>query len=173
MHVTYRTLDTPEYTEAVNKSWEKEHEKHHRLLREKKIYTFIEAGKQWKQWGWEQIRRSPEKALWLLKERFLHYWRMCPNLIILQNWQIALVRIYITMLFGLALAGILFMHRRLELLIPILPILFGMVISIPFLFVLRYRYPFFAPYVCILAGTALAWIEMTIKNKLHDSKHEP
>ena len=65
------------------------------------------------------------------------------------------------------------MRRRLELTVALLPILFGMVVSIPFLFVLRYRYPFFAPYISILAGTALAWIEMTIKNKLHGSDSKP
>ena len=173
LHETYRTLDTPEYSAAVDQSWKTEHEKYHKLLREKKIYSFIEAGKQWKQWGWEQIRRSPEKALWLLRERFLHYWRMCPNLVILRPWQIILIRIYFTILFILALAGVFRMLHRLELTVALLPILFGMVVSIPFLFVLRYRYPFFAPYISILAGTALAWIEMTIKNKLHGSDSKP
>ena len=95
---------------------------------------------------------------------------MCPNLIILRPWQIILIRIYFSILFILALAGIFRMRHRLELLLALLPILFGMAVSIPFLFVLRYRYPFFAPYICILAGTALAWIEMFIKNKLHDSE---
>ena len=69
----------------------------------------------------------------------------------------------------LALAGVFLMRKRFPLLILILPILFGMVISIPFLFVLRYRYPLFAPYICILGGTALTagteYVKRFIKRK--------
>ena len=41
-------------------------------------------------------------------------------------------------------------------LILLLPVFFGLAVSIPFLFVLRFRFPFFAPYVCILAGIMLS-----------------
>ena len=156
MHETYRTLDRPEYTQAAEKSWNEEHAKRHRMLKEKGITTFLAAAEQWRRWGWEQILADPWKAVYLLKERFVHYWRMCPNLIILKPWQIALIRIYFTVLFLLALCGTWSLRRRLEVLIPLIPIFFGMAISIPFLFVLRFRFPFFAAYLCVLSGLAVS-----------------
>ena len=165
MTETYRTLDAPEYAEASTRAWKREHEKHHKLLREKGILTFRAAADQWRAWGWEWIRRHPGKAAFLLKERFLHYWRMCPNLVILASWQIWLIRIYFAGLWILASGGILCLIRRVELLATLLPIFFGMAISIPFLFVLRFRFPFFAPYICILGGTLLTILENRIKTK--------
>ena len=156
MHETYRTLDRPEYAEASEKSWNKEHAKRHRMLKEKGITTFLSASEQWRRWGREQILSEPWKAVYLLKERFVHYWRMCPNLMILKPWQIAVIRIYFTVLFLLALAGCWWLKRRLEIVIPLIPVFFGMAISIPFLFVLRFRFPFFAPYLCVLAGLAVS-----------------
>ena len=155
-HETYRTLDRPEYAEVSEKSWNEEHTKRHRLLKEKGITGFLAASEQWRRWGWEQILSDPWKAVYLLKERFVHYWRMCPNLVILKPWQIAAIRFYFAVLFLLALGGVLILRRRLEVLIPLIPVFFGMAISIPFLFVLRFRFPFFAPYLCILAGLAVS-----------------
>ena len=91
-------------------------------------------------------------ALELVGQRFLHYWRMCPNLVILNPWQILLIRLYFTVMFISALCGAFLLRRRTEVLIPLLPVFFGMAVSIPFLFVLRFRFPFFAPYICVLSG---------------------
>lgn len=166
---TYETLDRPEYTETTVRQWNEDHAAHHRMLKEKGITDFLGAAEQWKKWGWERIRKYPEKARYILKERFFHYWRMCPNLVILKPWQIRLIRIYFTGLFALALTGMFLLRKRFSLLVLILPVLFGMVISIPFLFVLRYRYPLFAPYICVLGGAALAagtaYVKKSIKRK--------
>ncbi|MBO4647131.1 MAG: hypothetical protein J5806_03130, partial [Lentisphaeria bacterium] len=163
MTETYRTLDTPEYESAAQKVWDEEHEYHLGELRRKGITDFLTASEQWRAWGWERIRNSPSMALNLIWNRFLHYWRMCPNLIILKPWQIWLIRSFFTVLFLLALAGLRQFRHRLELLIPLLPVLFGMAVSIPFLFVLRFRFPFFAPYVCVLAGAAAAALRKSAK----------
>ena len=165
---TYRTLDTPEYVHAVEAVWNEEHEYYKGELLKMGITDFLAASEQWRKWGWERIRNSPRMALGLIGQRFLHYWRMCPNLIILKPWQILLIRVYFSVIFLSTLFGVYLMRRRTELLIPVLPILFGMVISIPFLFVLRFRFPFFAPYICILAGvswalTARNWLKRTDK----------
>lgn len=171
MVVTYETMDInlSFYTEATTRQWNEDHAKHLLMMKEQGITDFLNAAKQWKKWGWERIMKYPEKTWFILKERFFHYWRMCPNLVILKPWQIVLIRIYFTGLFVLALAGVFLMRKRFPLLILILPILFGMVISIPFLFVLRYRYPLFAPYICILGGTALTagteYVKRFIKRK--------
>ena len=154
MTETYRTLDTPEYAHRAQEVWNEEHEFHLDELRRLGITDFLSAAEQWRKWGWERIRNSPGMALNLIWNRFLHYWRMCPNLIILKPWQILLIRIYFSIVFIFALYGVYLLRRRTELLILLLPILFGMVISIPFLFVLRFRFPFFAPYLCVLAGVA-------------------
>ena len=170
MTETYRTLDTPEYADRAQPVWDEEHEHHLAELRRRGITDFLAAAEQWRAWGWERIRNSPRMALELIGHRFVHYWRMCPNLIILKPWQIILIRIYFTLMFISALFGVFLLRRRTELLIVLLPILFGMVISIPFLFVLRFRFPFFAPYICVLAGITWAsaarnWIKRSDKDR--------
>ncbi|MBQ9338543.1 MAG: glycosyltransferase family 39 protein [Lentisphaeria bacterium] len=156
MTETYRTLDTPEYTKRAQEVWDEEHEYHLAELRRMGITEFLPAAEQWRRWGWERIRRSPRMALGLIWHRFLHYWRMCPNLVVLKPWQIRLIRSYFTVLLALAAAGVWRMRRRLELPVLLMPVFFGLAVSVPFLFVLRFRFPFFAPYVCVLAGIALA-----------------
>ena len=171
MTESYRTLDTPEYADHTQKVWNEEHEFHLGELRRLGITDFLAAAEQWRKWGWERIRNSPRTALDLIGQRFLHYWRMCPNLIILRPWQILLIRVYFSVLFVSALFGVYLLRRRTELLIPVLPILFGMVISIPFLFVLRFRFPFFAPYVCILAGAAWSWGVRNLSKRINKLKN--
>ena len=152
MDETYRTLDTPEYAHAAESAWNEEHEYYKSELLKMGITDFLAAGKQWRKWGWERIRNSPGNALKLIGHRVLHYWRMCPNLVILNPWQILLIRLYFTVIFISALCGAFLLRRRTEVLIPLLPVFFGMAVSIPFLFVLRFRFPFFAPYICVLSG---------------------
>lgn len=165
MTVTYRTLDTPAYTEATDKAWREEHDHYLGELRRMGITDFRAAGKQWREWGWEQIRNSPCNALDLIGNRFLHYWRMCPNLVVLRSWQIVLLRVFFTGLLLLALGGAWRVRRRPELAILLAPVFFGMAVSIPFLFVLRFRFPFFAPYMCILAGIMLSGTRIFLRRK--------
>ncbi|MBO5724324.1 MAG: hypothetical protein J6S58_05785, partial [Lentisphaeria bacterium] len=138
-------------------------------LHRKKIYDFPAVSRQWKHWGYEQLKRHPERIAYLLKERFLHYWRMCPNLIILTPLQIVLLRIFFSAVFLLATVGIILKFSCMDTLILILPVVFGLVISVPFLFVLRYRFPFFAPYVCVLASFPLLDSGRFLKNALKKS----
>ena len=170
MTETYRTLDTPEYAHRAQEVWNEEHEFHLNELRRLGITDFLAASEQWRKWGWERIRNSPSMALGLIGQRFLHYWRMCPNLSILKPWQILMIRIYFSAVFLLALYGAYLLRRRTELLIVLFPIFFGMVISVPFLFVLRFRFPFFAPYICVLAGASWAlmlrnWLKKSDKTQ--------
>ena len=170
MTETYRTLDTPEYTNRAKEVWDEEHEYHLGELRRKGITDFLSAGEQWRAWGWERIRNSPRMALGLIGQRFLHYWRMCPNLVILRPWQIWLIRTFFSVLLLLALGGVWRLRRRLELPILLLPVFFGLAVSVPFLFVLRFRFPFFAPYVCVLAGIMLSGARNYLKKRASDAK---
>ncbi len=162
IYETYRTMDTPEYKKVTDELWNRLHAERLAELKQKGVYDFVEASRYWKQWGLEYIHNNPDKMIYILKERFFHYWRMCPNLIGLSLKQILCIRIYFTSLFILALAGLFLLRKRKETLILLFPPLFGLAISIPFLVVLRYRYPFFAPYVCIFAAVALTWLTMKI-----------
>lgn len=153
--VTYQTLDTKEYTRKTEEAWNRIHAHYIGELHRKKIYDFPSVCRQWRQWGHEQLKRHPERIGYLLKERFLHYWRMCPNLIVLTPLQIVLLRIFFSGVFLLALAGILLTCCDYDTWILLLPVFFGLMISIVFLFVLRYRYPFFAPYICVLSSLPL------------------
>ena len=152
---TYQTLDTKEYTRKTDEAWKRVHAYCIGELHRKKIYDFPAVSRQWRQWGHEQLKRHPERIAYLLKERFKHYWRMCPNLIVLTPLQIVLLRIFFSGLFLLALTGVYLFRRNYDTFILLLPVFTGLLISVVFLFVLRYRYPFFAPYVCVLSSLPL------------------
>ncbi|OQA83373.1 MAG: hypothetical protein BWY31_02912 [Lentisphaerae bacterium ADurb.Bin242] len=158
IYETYRTMDTPDYEKKTGELWNRLHAERLAELKEKGAYDIAEASRWWKQWGLDYIRQNPDKMAYIWKERFFHYWRMCPNLASLSTTQIVLLRTFFTCLFILALAGLFLLRKRKETLILLFPPLFGLVISIPFLFVLRYRYPFFAPYVCVFAAFVLTWL---------------
>ena len=160
IYETYRTMDTPEYTKVTDEVWNRLHTERLAELKQKGVSDFIKASQYWKKWGLEYIRDNPDKMAYILKERFFHYWRMCPNMVVMTPLQILLFRIYFTAVFGLALAGLLLLRKRKESLLLLLLPFFGLAISIPFLLVLRYRYPFFAPYVCVFAAFSLTWLTM-------------
>lgn len=157
VYETYRTMDTPEYEQKTGELWNRLHEIRLAELKEKGVYDFVDASRYWKQWGLDYIRNNPDKMAYILKERFFHYWRMCPILTSLTPVQILLFRIYFTAVFGLALAGLFLLRKSKVALIPLLPPIFGLLTTIPFLLILRYRYPFFDPYVSVFAAFAIAW----------------
>ena len=167
MYETYRTLDTAEYASATKEMWDKEHEKYKAKLLQTGKTDFIAMSGQWKEWGMEKIRQEPDKFLYILKERFFHFWRMCPNLVILTPVQIVLLRIFFTVLFSIALTGLYLYRKRFLFWCLTMPVVFGLITSVPFLFVLRYRYPIFAPYVCTAASLSICcMLRKWIKNKV-------
>ncbi len=162
IYETYRTRDTPDYEKVTGALWKGLHEQRVAELKKMGCYDFVQASRYWKKWALDYIRENPDRMAYILKERFFHYWQMCPNLIVVSPLQIHLLRIFFTGLFFLAVAGLFLVRKSREALVLLSMPVYGLLISIPFLVLLRYRYPFFAPYVCILAALALTWLTTKI-----------
>ena len=165
VYLTYRYLDTPEYTPKTDAEWLRYHTQRVAFLSDHKIFSLPEANPYWKQWAWEYIRENPGKMAYIVFFRILHWFRACPNLIILPDTVIFLLRSYFTVFLILLLSGIWLARKNYYALTLLVPPLAGLAMAVPFLMVLRYRYPFFAPYASILAAYGLYRIVLFFAEK--------
>ena len=151
-YLTYRYLDSPEYTPKTDAEWERFHREKRTFLANRGLFSLPEANPCWKRWAWEYIRENPDKTAYIVFSRIRHWFRACPNLIILPDSVIFLLRSYFTVFLFLALSGLWFARKNLRSLCLLVPPLCGLAMTVPFLMVLRYRYPFFAPFASVLAA---------------------
>ncbi len=151
-YASYKYLDSPEYAPKTDAEWERFHREKKRILAERGLFSLTGANPCWKQWAWEYIRENPGKMVYMAFFRILHWFRACPNLIILPDSVIFLLRSYFTVFLFLLLSGLWFARRNLRSLCLLVPPLCGLAMAVPFLMVLRFRYPFFAPFASVLAA---------------------
>ena len=152
VYLTYKYLDSPEYTPKTDAEWERFHREKIAFLAKRGLFSLPEANPYWKQWAWEYIRENPGKMAYIVFFRILHWFRACPNLIILSDSMIILLRSYFTVFLFLLLSGLWFARKNLRSLCLLVPPLCSLLMTVPFLMVLRYRYPFFAPFASVLAA---------------------
>lgn len=165
VYLTYRYLDTPEYAPKTDAEWQRYHAQRVAFLSDHGIFSLPEANPYWKQWAWEYIRENPGKMAYVVFFRILHWFRACPNLIILPDSVIFLLRSYFTVFLILLLSGIWLARKNYYALTLLVPPLAGLAMAVPFLMVLRYRYPFFAPFGSILAAYGLYRIVLFFAEK--------
>lgn len=163
-YMSYKYIDTPQYKEMTDKTWNSFHAQKKEILAQKNIYTLPEAAPCWKKWAWEYIRNNPGKMWFIVKSRILHCFRAVPNTAATGKTTLLLIRLYYIPFFLLFIAGIYFARKNkralLLLLLPVSVVFF----AIPFLMLLRYRYPFFAPVAAIFAAYAIVYLA---KKSLH------
>ena len=152
VYLTYKYLDTPEYTGKTDAEWDRFHDEKITFLAEHQIFSLLEANPYWTRWAWDYIYKNPQKMAYIIFFRILHWFRACPNLIIIPDSIILLLRSYFTVFVILMLSGIWFARKNYYALALMVPPLCGLAMAVPFLMVLRYRYPFFAPFAAILAA---------------------
>lgn len=151
-YVTYRCIDTPQYKEKTDAAWNQFHTEKTALLKQKNAFTLIDADPYWRQWAWEYIRENPEKMAFIVKSRLLHCFRAAPNAAAVPPVVVILLRIFFLILLALILCGIWFSRRDIAARSLLLPPLGVVIMAVPFLMILRYRYPFFAPFASVLAA---------------------
>ena len=154
-YMSYRYVDTPQYKEITDKTWNSFHEKKRSFLASKGIYRLPDGEKYWKEWAWEYIRNNPKKMCYIVWHRFLHCFRAVPNTIATGKTVSFLIRLYLVPFFLLFLAGIYFARKNIMALLLLLSPLTVLLFALPFLMLLRYRYPFFAPVAAIFAAYGL------------------
>ncbi len=151
-YVTYKYVDTPQYKEKSDAAWDEFHKEKTDLLKEKKAFSLIEADPYWRQWAWEYIRENPGKMAFIVKSRVLHCFRAAPNAAAVPGAVVVILRIYFVILLALMLCGLWYSRNNPAALSLLIPPLGALILAVPFLMILRYRYPFFAPFAAILAA---------------------
>ncbi|MBE6406713.1 MAG: hypothetical protein E7040_11940 [Lentisphaerae bacterium] len=151
-YVTYQYVDTPQYQEKTDAAWDKFHKEKTNALKEKKAFTLVEADPYWKQWAWEYIRENPGKMAFIVRNRVLHCFRAAPNAAAVSPKIVIILRIYFVIFLALILCGIWYARKNRAAISLLIPPLCALILAVPFLMILRYRYPFFAPFAAIFAA---------------------
>ena len=151
-YMTYKYVDTPLYKEKTDEAWDTFHKEKRAALKEKQAFSLIEADPYWRQWAWEYIRENPDKMAFIVRNRILHSFRASPNAAAVSPGIVMIMRIYFSIFLVLILSGIWFARKNIAAISLLLPPLGALILAVPFLMTLRYRYPFFAPFAAILAA---------------------
>ena len=151
-YVTYKYVDTPQYKEKTDEAWDTFHKAKTDALKEKKAFTLIEADPYWRQWAWEYIRENPGKMVFIIRNRVLHCFRAAPNAAAVSPKVVIILRIYFVIFLALILCGLWYARKNKAALSLLIPPLCALILAVPFLMILRYRYPFFAPFAAIFAA---------------------
>lgn len=151
-YVTYKYVDTPLYKEKVDEAWNTFHKEKTDLLKEKGIFSLVEADSCWRGWAWEYIRENPDKMAFIIRNRVMHCFRAAPNAAAVPPAVTWILRIYFILFLALIVSGIWYARKNTAAVSLLLPPLGALILAVPFLMILRYRYPFFAPFAAILAA---------------------
>ena len=169
---TFRYLDTPLYKEKTDRTWNEFHEEKRNFLAKKGIYNLPAAEPYWKQWAWEYIRKHPDRMLYIVWNRLLHCFRIVPNTAFTSGTVQFLLRIYCIPLFLLFLAGIFFQRKNVRAMLLLTAPLCVLLFALPFLMLLRFRYPFFAPEVSIFAACGAVALADRLRSRLKGQKEK-
>ena len=151
-YVTYQYVDTPQYKEKVDEAWDKFHKEKTDALKAEKVFSLVKADPYWRKWAWEYIRENPGKMAFIIRNRVLHCFRAAPNAAAVSPKVVVILRIYFVIFLALIASGLWYARKNKAAVSLLIPPLCAVILAIPFLMILRYRYPFFAPFAAILAA---------------------
>ena len=154
-YMSYRYVDTPQYKEITDKTWIAFHHEKREILARKGIYDLPSSNPYWKKWAWEYIRQNPQKMAYIVWNRILHCFRAVPNTAATGMMVTYLIRLYFIPFILLFFVGIYFARKNIRALLLLLSPVTVLFFAIPFLMLLRYRYPFFAPVAALFASYGL------------------
>lgn len=154
-YMTHYYIDDPLYKEKADKAWNTFHTEKKAFLAQQKIYHLPDANKYWTKWAWEYIRNNPQKVCFIVWSRLLHCFRAVPNQAATTPAASHLIRLYFILLCLFFAAGICFARKNIPALLLLLSPLSVLLFAVPFLMLLRFRYPCFAPAAAIFASYGL------------------
>ena len=165
--ITYKYVDQPQYKEKTDEIWERFHKEKREFLKGKGAFSPQKANPYWNKWAKEYILNHPEKAGFIIWRRILHCFRASPNIVAIPFAVVIILRIYFTIFLVLILCGLWYSRKNLAARSMLLPPLGALILAVPFLMVLRYRYPFFAPFAAVLAAYGCYELIRTLYRKKH------
>ncbi|MFH1368201.1 MAG: glycosyltransferase family 39 protein [Elusimicrobiota bacterium] len=148
-------FDTPQSAEMSMPGIPAEHEEILKLPRMEQEEIFTRKANEW-------LKQNPDKFLFLLKARFLHFWRLYPMMA--YKWQKLAAKLTSGVYIPLGILGIFLSYRdfRKTSLLALLFVIFTAA-HLPFVVVLRYRVPI-DPYIIIFASYTLYYGYRSLKS---------
>jgi hypothetical protein len=163
----YHSADTPRYAAEVKALF---HEDSHAMVREMEargIVGPVAEGRYWSDAARAWMHTHPERAAEILARRALHYFRVTPESSVMsRSAQIAALFLWPVHLLALLA---LWWHRRRVPWLLLTPPLVGLLASLPFVFSLRFRFPFLDPYAVLFAAAAASEIPDRVRQRIGGS----
>jgi 4-amino-4-deoxy-L-arabinose transferase-like glycosyltransferase len=152
----YHGADTPLYTAEVEALFHEDSQAAVREMEVRGIVGPVAEGRYWSDAARAWVSQYPRRAAEILARRTFHYFQMTPETSVMsRSAQVA--ALYLWPVHLLALLA-LWSHRRRVPRLPLAPPLVGLLVSLPFIFSLRYRFPFLDPYAALFAAAAVSEI---------------
>jgi 4-amino-4-deoxy-L-arabinose transferase-like glycosyltransferase len=151
MYEMYRAGQSEDFLRAMNALYHEDLRNQVRRLEEEGRHDIGSIGRHWREQAAGFARRNPEKALYIVGQRFLHFWRPWPNRATVPPHLFWISIAFLVPLFLLAILALI-LSRRLRSPFLIVPCLVTLAACLPFVFHLRFRYPTFEPYLVLLAS---------------------
>jgi len=125
--------------------------RHVNQLESSGVFDVLNCNAYWLQQTWEFVSNNPGKALYIYIMRFLHFWRfwVSPARNGLFLFWVSIVTL--TPLSALAVHSLL-CHRLSRDPLLLVPIVAGLIGSLPFIFGFRLRFPVYDPFLVLLAS---------------------
>lgn len=161
-YAIYKARTPAEHEQALHDLYFKEGKRHIRVLEEAGVTDVVAVNRYWLTQSLEYARREPARMAYILARRALHYFQPAPQSGAANDVLRLCSAVWILLLYGLSASAVLTRALRFRgkaknidggwlLFLP----LAGFLTAMPFIFSLRYRFPFFDPILVLVAGAAV------------------
>lgn len=147
---------TPRYTAEVEALFHEDSRAMVSRMEARGIAGPVAEGSYWSDAAREWVRAHPGRAAEILARRVAHYFQVTPEATVMSKSARA-AALYLWPVHLLSLAALWWHRRRVPWLLLVPPAV-GLLASLPFVFSLRFRFPFLDPYAVLFAAAALGEI---------------
>jgi len=154
MDEMYRAGSTPRFAERLDQLYQKDLKHHINELETKRIYSVTDQQSYWLKETVKHVNDNPRSAIYILSKRLAHFFRPWPNRSVVSPLAWWVSAITVSMLFALSLISLVrypkFRSHHL-----LVPMGLAILVSLPFVFHLRFRFPSFEPFVVVIAAAGI------------------
>jgi len=151
MYRMYRAGEHPEFLVHMQKLYEEDLKQHVGRMEEEGCFAPIAQARYWRREARSFIRSNPEKAIYILGKRLVHFFRPWPNRASVSPWVSWIAVLSTVPVFALVMIGLI-AHPPARSPYLLVPCILALVAAMPFVFHIRFRFPMFEPFAVILAA---------------------
>jgi 4-amino-4-deoxy-L-arabinose transferase-like glycosyltransferase len=152
----YKSAATPRFAREVQAIFREDSRAMVRAMEARGIVGPVAEARFWSEAARSWMRAHPQRVAEILARRAAHYFRTTPETSVLSP-SARVAALYLWPVHLLALLALWWNRRRVPWLL-LLPPLAGLLASLPFVFSLRFRFPFLDPYAVLFAAAAVSEI---------------